>query len=206
MGVSRINSMMKNLIHGTNLKDNGKKFTNHSARNTLVGKLKKASVERSGIARVTGHRNPQSVDDYDEGDEEEQCELFHANSKPISGIGLENQLLPVPSTSRFGFSRNEDATLAPEFTFADQQIRTANVRPQREVLQNSPSIQQEFSSSQMSSAARVSMGAQVQTNTFHHCAVHFNFTQQQQPASTAQFQVRKRRNVIESDSDDDLME
>ena len=34
-----------------------KKFTNHSARKTVVSKLKKANVERSGIVRVNSLRS-----------------------------------------------------------------------------------------------------------------------------------------------------
>lgn len=75
MGVNKINVIMKSLVEGTTLEENGKRFTNHSARKTLVGKLKKAGVERAGIAKVTGHRCIQYIDDYDEGDEQEQCQL-----------------------------------------------------------------------------------------------------------------------------------
>ena len=34
--------------------------------------MKKANLERSSIAKVTGHRNIQCLDDYDEADEDEQ--------------------------------------------------------------------------------------------------------------------------------------
>ena len=37
-----------------------------------VSELKKENVERSDIVKVTGHRNVQSLDDYNETDEEEQ--------------------------------------------------------------------------------------------------------------------------------------
>jgi len=44
----------------TILESSEKKFTNHSALATIVSNLKKANVERSGIAKVTGHKNLQS--------------------------------------------------------------------------------------------------------------------------------------------------
>ena len=66
MGENKINSMMKNIISQTSLQSSEKRFTNHSARKTLVSKMKKANLERSSIAKVTGHRNIQSLDDYDE--------------------------------------------------------------------------------------------------------------------------------------------
>ena len=43
--------------------------------------LWKANVERSDIVKVTGHRSVQSLDDYDEADEEEQRRLSSAISK-----------------------------------------------------------------------------------------------------------------------------
>ena len=52
--------------------------------NTLVSKMKKANLERSAIAKVTGHRNIQSLDDYDEADEDEQRQLSWAISRKNS--------------------------------------------------------------------------------------------------------------------------
>ena len=72
---------MKNIISGTTLGSSEKRFSNHSARKTLVGKMKKANLERSSIATVAGHRNNQSLDDYDEADEDEQRQLSWAISK-----------------------------------------------------------------------------------------------------------------------------
>ena len=51
----KINSMMKNITSETTLGSSEKRFSNHSARKTLVGKKKKANFERSSIAKVTGH-------------------------------------------------------------------------------------------------------------------------------------------------------
>ena len=81
MGENKINSMMKNIICETTLESSEKRFSNHSARKTLVSKMKKANLERSSIAKVTGHRNIQSLDDYDEADQDEQRQLSWAISK-----------------------------------------------------------------------------------------------------------------------------
>ena len=75
MGANKINPMLKGIVADTILKAPTKKFTNHSARKTVASKLKKASIERSGIVKVTGHKNIQSVDDYDEANEDEQRQL-----------------------------------------------------------------------------------------------------------------------------------
>ena len=69
MGENKINDMRKSIVADTILKSSDKKFSNHSARKTVVSKLKKANVERSGIVKVTGHKNIQSSDDYDEANE-----------------------------------------------------------------------------------------------------------------------------------------
>ena len=81
MGENKNNSMMKNIISQTSLQSSEKRFTNHSARKTLVSKMNKANLERSSIAKVTGHRNIQSLDDYDEANEDEQRQLSWAISK-----------------------------------------------------------------------------------------------------------------------------
>ena len=81
MGENKINSMMKNIVSQTSLQSSEKRFTNHSARKTLVSKMKKANLERSSIAKVTGHRNIQCLDDYDEADEDEQRQRSWAISK-----------------------------------------------------------------------------------------------------------------------------
>ena len=93
MGENKINDMMKSIVANTILESSDKKFTNHSARKTVVSKMKKANVERSGIVKVTGHKTIQSLDDYDEANEEEQRQLSYA----ISGRNNSN---PQPTVSR----------------------------------------------------------------------------------------------------------
>jgi len=63
MGENKINGMMKSVIERTSLEDSSKKFSNHSARKTVVKKLKTAGLERSSIVKVAGHRNENSLDD-----------------------------------------------------------------------------------------------------------------------------------------------
>ena len=82
MGENKINSMMKSIISGTSLETSEKRFSNHSARKTVVSKMKKANLERSAIAKVTGQRNIQSLDD--EADEDEQRQLSWAISRKNS--------------------------------------------------------------------------------------------------------------------------
>ena len=119
MGQNKINSMMKNIISETTLESSEKRFSNHSARKTLVSKMKKANLERSSIAKVTGHRNIQSLDDYDEADEDEQRQLSQAISKTNSTA----KPMPVassasrPSTSSAVFPTHDELTSAKSDEF-----------------------------------------------------------------------------------------
>ncbi|KAK3703040.1 hypothetical protein QZH41_018855 [Actinostola sp. cb2023] len=63
MGIHKFNDMMKSIIAGTSLESSTKNLTNHSARKTVVKKMKTAGLERSSIMKVTGHRNISSLDD-----------------------------------------------------------------------------------------------------------------------------------------------
>ena len=56
MGENLINDIMKSIVADTILESSDKKFTNHSARKTVVSKLKKANVKPSGIVKVKGTR------------------------------------------------------------------------------------------------------------------------------------------------------
>lgn len=75
MGGNKINDMMKSILGGTILENSDKKFTNHSARETVVCKLNKANVEQSGIVKVTGHKN---IYGYDEANKDQQRQHSYA--------------------------------------------------------------------------------------------------------------------------------
>ena len=75
LGVNSIDKIMKTMVADSPLKESTKKLTNHSARKTLVKKLRANNVERSSIINVTGHASEQSLNDYDEGNENEQRQI-----------------------------------------------------------------------------------------------------------------------------------
>ena len=52
-----------------------KRLSNHSVRKTVVRKLKAKGVPKSEIITITGHRQEQSVEAYDSGNEDEQRQL-----------------------------------------------------------------------------------------------------------------------------------
>ena len=72
LSIHSIDQMMKNIVKSTPVPLSGKKLTNHSARKTLIKKLRTANVERQRIIQVTGHASEQSLQDYDEGTEQKQ--------------------------------------------------------------------------------------------------------------------------------------
>ena len=106
MGVNKLNDMMKTVIKGTTLEDSWKTFSNHSARKTVVKKLKTAGLERSSIVKVTGHRKEKSLDDYDEGDENEQRLLSHTIS---NGTNINSQLARTHSSTSVHSSTNSSS-------------------------------------------------------------------------------------------------
>jgi len=108
MGVNKLNDMMKTIIEGTTLEDSWKTFSNHSARKTVVKKLKTAGLERSSIVKVTGHRNEKSLDDYDEGDENEQRQLSHTISHSTN---VNSQLARGNSSTSFQSSTNSSRSI-----------------------------------------------------------------------------------------------
>lgn len=106
IGVNKLNDMMKVMIKGTPLEDSWKTFSNHSARKTVVKKLKTAGLERSSIVKVTGHRDEKSLDDYDEGDQNEQRQLFHTISY---GTNINSQLAWRNSSTLLHSSTNSSS-------------------------------------------------------------------------------------------------
>jgi hypothetical protein len=93
MGNNRINEMMKRIVAGTSLESSSKKLTNHNP----CQQVKKCNVEWSSIVKVTGHRNLQSLDDYDEGDEVEQRDLStkiscQSNSSNVQSVLTKNYI------------------------------------------------------------------------------------------------------------------
>ena len=161
MGENKINDMMKSIVANTILENSDKKFTNHSARKTVVSKLKKANVERSGIVKVTGHKTIQSLDDYDEANEEEQRQLSYA----ISG---RNNFNPQPTVSREVHGRQEPLASSAQFL---QPPRARMPLPPIS-MPNSSTFGLKQSSTSLNPTM---MTAQEQNllNTFNYCQVSF---------------------------------
>ena len=88
MGKNTINNIMKTMKEDSPLKHvcPEKKLANHSARKTVVKKLKSSGIPICEIKNITGHNSEQGLDDYDSGDENEQKIMSNIidNAKPAS--------------------------------------------------------------------------------------------------------------------------
>ena len=124
MGEHTIDNLMKRMVANSPLNDETsavpgstkKKFTNHSARKTLVKKLKKNKYSKSEIITITGHTNEKGLDAYDSGDEDQQRQLSHAIDNVQS----------VPPTAQVPNIINNNhtslATMNPTFNLIDSKI------------------------------------------------------------------------------------
>ena len=74
--------------------------------NLLQPQLKTAGLERSSIVKVTGHRKEKSLDDYDEGDENEQRLLSHTI---CNGTNINSQLTQTHSSTSVHSSTNSSS-------------------------------------------------------------------------------------------------
>ena len=104
LGVNSIDNMMKSVVKDTPLEKSKKKLTNHTARKTVVKKLRAASVERQSIIQVTGHASEKSLNDYDEDSEEEQQHLSNIISMPPQSAASSSfagvpAMWPFPATT-----------------------------------------------------------------------------------------------------------
>ena len=60
MGVNKLNSILKDMCDAGGIPPK----TNHAWRKTLVQKLQDNDVPPNQIIQITGHKNPQSINNY----------------------------------------------------------------------------------------------------------------------------------------------
>jgi len=103
MGKNTINTIMKNMKKKSPLKDlcPEKNLTNHSARKTMVKKLKSSGIPKCEIKNITGHASANGLDDYDSEDKREQQIISRAidNTGPVPSRDTLWQLYPANSTA-----------------------------------------------------------------------------------------------------------
>lgn len=185
MGENTINIIMKNMIQNSPLVNTLKKLTNHSARKTLVKKLKKRQVPKSDIITITGHNSEAGLDAYDSGDEHHQ----EALSLAIDGVQ------PPQQCSRFQIPPTDPRIAVPTFRFFDNRSpNSANTIVTNHFSQHAVSSPNPCP--QFSSAAPI----------FHFhagCNVTINSgpSSSTKPHPASPKQAKRRRLVIYSDSE-----
>ena len=107
MGINSINSMMKDLMSNSPLQNSEKHLANHSARKTLVKKLKQQQVPKSEIISITGHNREAGLDAYDSSDEMQQKHLSH----------FINNHQPTASRNKYSISPNNPIIRNTFFSF-----------------------------------------------------------------------------------------
>ena len=77
------------------------RITNHSARKTVVKKLKSSRIPKCKIKNIMGHTSAQGLGDYDSGDERQQQMISNIidNSGPATSRGVLSQLYPARSSA-----------------------------------------------------------------------------------------------------------
>ncbi|CAB4005042.1 zinc finger MYM-type 2-like [Paramuricea clavata] len=98
MGKNTINNLLKNMCRNAGIRDEEQKLSNHSARKTMVKKLKENHIPDTDIIQVTGHNNLMSLNTYDE--------LSNDRMRRMSGIlsGSDNNKANDSSTPGSGLS------------------------------------------------------------------------------------------------------
>ena len=69
---------MKRMIENSPLRNSEKNLTNHSARKTLVKKLRQNYIPKSKIIGITVHNSEAGLDAHDSGNEEQQRVISNA--------------------------------------------------------------------------------------------------------------------------------
>ncbi|KAJ7331109.1 hypothetical protein OS493_020810 [Desmophyllum pertusum] len=131
-----------------------KAFFNHSAKKTVVKYLKTAGIERSSIVKVTGHRNLQSLNDYDEADEKKQWQLSDTISSASNGA---NQLVEANSTQTNSSSSSSFNPFGP-FASGAQGLTRGSLSQMPNYI----------------SGQNVQRRSFMNFNSFHNCSVTFN--------------------------------
>ena len=116
MAIHSIDSFMKSMAAQAEIED--KRLTKHSARKTLVKKLKAANQPRSAIIGVTGNTNERSLADYEEGDQNKQ-RLISSIISSAGQASTSNQRRPLQN---LGLSSAVENTLMMN----EEQLMTIN--------------------------------------------------------------------------------
>ena len=173
MGQGKLGNIMKSLAKHL---QTDVKITNHSTRKTVVAKLKATGQPRHKIIQITGHSNESSLDDYDEIQDEERQQLSHI----ISGYRASTPTSSSSTSTSVQASTSSAVSLRgpSRLPCASSQSHPGNVL---QPIQNLP-------------FGRQQQGQQI----FNNCSFNINYGVN---SNTVESAPKRRRRVIESDSD-----
>ena len=124
MGENKINNIMKCMVENSPLAASGKKITNHSARKTVVKKLKQQQVPKCDIISITGHNTERGLDAYDDGDEQHQEMISNCIANKVNEKRNALQVVPCQNDNyssvfdrRQVISPNDPRIQTPTFSF-----------------------------------------------------------------------------------------
>ena len=116
MGQHTINSIMKRMIINSPLQNSDKKLTNHSARKTLVKKLRQNYIPKSEIIGITGRNSGAGINVYDSGNNAEE----RAISNAIDTVNKDPVHFQQSHLKPWVIFPNDERVKNPTFNFLDQ--------------------------------------------------------------------------------------
>jgi len=111
LGVHSLGNFMKSMASKANLTG---KFTNHSARRTMITTLRHENISPLDISQLSGHKNLKSIDTYSEASEEQQRKMSLILSGKGSGhvkpLELRNTNVGIVQNSQTTTSKSSAST------------------------------------------------------------------------------------------------
>ena len=107
---------MKRMIESYSPRNSDKKLTNHSARKTLVKKLRQNYIPKSEIIGISGHNSEAGINVYDSGNNAEE----RAISNAIDTVNKDPLHFQQSHLKPWVIFPNDERVKNPTFNFLDQ--------------------------------------------------------------------------------------
>ena len=200
MGVHTINNILKNMKKKSPLSSNitNRKITNHSARKTLVRKLRENGFQKCEIKNITGHASEKGLDPYDSGDDFELQQMSNVIGGKRKQLHVEQQ--PPQHQSLVGSNNRKTNEYFQMFSqFFKSMINTNDFSPNFSLgIDTEPKSFPSGTICHHPQSFSLKPDSQRNGNVFNNCTITINNNDSDN--STAKSHRRKRI-MIESDSD-----
>lgn len=122
VGIHKLNNLMKRMGAKAGLKEieSGKKITNTSVRKSLCQKLLAANVPDTQAIHITGHKNPDSLNNYRQLNNRQQAAYSHLLSN------VDPPTVPTSSTCRYLHSKNSKKSSTMQLSQCTQNTVQSN--------------------------------------------------------------------------------